>query len=309
MEQQPEEVVVSRSSLVALALVLAASVAAAGPLHDAAGAGDVEEVRRLISEGSDIDEVDRLAGMPLHVAALRGQVEVAQFLISEGASVDEPAGILRSTPLHMAAIGGSREVAALLLAAGADVNARDATLNTALHFAADKGNLPVAELLVAAGADLNLRNQSDVTAIHTAGSAGHFDIVDLLLANGATAPPVAPVSGLLPAGDPERGRRVFIQCEQCHTIAKGGPDERGPNLWGVLERGKARSPSYDRYSLAFARLAGAWNYEDLNAFLAGPRDFVPGTAMEFSGVKDPAERADVILYLRQNGDAPPPLPD
>ena len=190
------------------------------------------QIRRLISEGADVNEVDRVGGMPLHAAALKGQLEVAEVLIAEGASVDEPAGILRATPLHMAAIGGSRDVAALLLAKGADINARDATLNTPLHFAAEIGNMAVTELLIASGADLNARNQNEGTAIDKAGREGHFDaIVDLLVASGFTAPPVEPITGLLHDADPEAGRNLFIQCRQCHTIAKAGADERGPNLW------------------------------------------------------------------------------
>jgi cytochrome c len=300
---------VARSSLVAIALTLAAGWVQAGAIHDAAGAGQVAELRRLISEGADVNEIDRVGGMPLHAAALKGQLEVAEILIAEGASVDEPAGILSATPLHMAAIGGNREVAALLLAEGADINARDATLNTPLHLAAEYGNLAVAELLVASGADLNARDQNDGTAIARAGSEDHFDIVDLLVVSGFIAPPVEPITGLLRDADPETGRKVFIQCRQCHTIAKNDADEIGPNLWGVLERDKAGLSTFDRYSGAFARLKGAWSYEELNAFLASPADYAPGTTMGHLGLKDPAERAAVIVYLRENGDEPRPLPE
>ena len=299
----------ARSSLVAIAFTLAAGWVQAGPIHDAAGAGDVAELRRLISEGADVNEIDRVGGMPLHAAALKGQLEAAAVLIAEGASIDEPSGILRATPLHMAAIGGNRDMAALLLAEGADIDARDATLDTPLHHAAESGNMAVAELLIASGADLNARNQNNTTAIDKAGWEGHFDIVDLLVASGFTGRPVEPITALLRDADPETGRKLFIQCRQCHTIAKAGADERGPNLWGVLERDKAGSPTFDGYSGAFARLKGAWSYEELNAFLASPIDYAPGTTMSRLGLKDPAERAAVIVYLRENGDNPPPMPE
>jgi len=207
---------------------------------------------------------------------------------------------------HRSAHGRDR---ALLLAQGADVDARDDTLKTPLHFAAEYGSIAVAELLVASGADLNARDQNDGTAIDRAGLEDHFDIVDLLVASGFTAPPVEPITGLLRDADPEIGRKVFIQCRQCHTIDKGGADETGPNLWGVMEREKAGSSTFDGYSGAFARLKGAWSYEDLNAFLASPIDYAPGTSMTRLGLKDPAERAAVIVYLRENGDDPPPLPE
>jgi cytochrome c len=294
---------------VAIALTVAAGSVQAGPLHDAAGAGDVGEIRRLISEGADVDEIDWDGGMPLHAAALKGHLEAAEILIAEGASIDSPAGILGATPLHMAAIGGDRDLAALLVAGGADINARDAALNTPLHFAAEFGNLGVAELLIGLGADLNARDQDDGTPIDKAGLEGHFDIVDLLVARGFTAPPVEPITALMRDADPEVGRNVFTRCRQCHTIARDGADGRGPNLWGVLERDKAGSSSFDQYSGAFARLKGAWSYEELNAFLASPTDYAPGTTMSRLGLADPAERAAVIAYLRANGDEPPPLPE
>ena len=53
---------------------------------------------------------------------------------------------------------------------------------------------------------------------------------------------------------------------------------------------------------------GTWTYDDLNVYLYQPRDFVPGTKMSFAGIKDDRERANLIAYLRQETDNPPPLP-
>lgn len=54
---------------------------------------------------------------------------------------------------------------------------------------------------------------------------------------------------------------------------------------------------------------GSWSYDDLNIYLYNPRHFVPGTKMSFAGIKDDKERADLIAYLRQETDNPPPIPD
>ena len=43
--------------------------------------------------------------------------------------------------------------------------------------------------------------------------------------------------------------------------------------------------------------------------LRDPRGWAPGTKMAFAGVKKPADRADVILYLRSLSDNPEPLPE
>ena len=52
----------------------------------------------------------------------------------------------------------------------------------------------------------------------------------------------------------------------------------------------------------------AWTYEALNAFLANPKAYLPGTKMTFAGLKKPEDRANVIAYLRTLSDSPKPLP-
>jgi len=41
--------------------------------------------------------------------------------------------------------------------------------------------------------------------------------------------------------------------------------------------------------------------------LKSPKDYAPGTKMSFA-LKKASDRANVILYLRENNDNPPPLP-
>lgn len=297
-----------RSSLAVIAVLLGTVLAQAGPLHEAAGYGDVDTVRRLLAEGEDIRETGPL-GTPLHVAALKGRLEVAQLLVAEGGEVGTPSGTLEFTPLHMAAHGGDSDVAALLVASGAAIDARNASGNMPLHMAASGGHIAVAETLIASGADLNARNDVDDAPIHFAGESGHFDTVDLLIAHGAKPAPVHPATDLLADADPASGRELFLECAGCHTIARNAPPGIGPNLWGLLEREKASQGGYD-YSRALSRLGGGWSYAELNAFLADPKGFAPGTRMKgVQGVADASDRASLIVYLRANGDSPPPLPE
>jgi cytochrome c2 len=60
---------------------------------------------------------------------------------------------------------------------------------------------------------------------------------------------------------------------------------------------------------AFAEEAQSWDYENLNSFISNPKGVVPGTKMAFAGLKDDAERANVIAYLRTLAESPAPLPD
>ena len=62
------------------------------------------------------------------------------------------------------------------------------------------------------------------------------------------------------------------------------------------------------YSTALAEFGGAWDYQSLNAFLAKPKAYISGTKMNFAGLKKPADRANMIAYLRQQADSQAPLP-
>ena len=127
----------------------------------------------------------------------------------------------------------------------------------------------------------------------------------------ATAAP-APTTELgkrLAAASPEEGAALFNShsCHICHTADKGGPNKVGPNLYDVVGRKVASKEDY-KYSKAFKKLGGEWTYERLDTYLTKPRAFAPGTKMIFVGLKNPEDRAAVIMYLRQQNDNPPPLP-
>ena len=115
------------------------------------------------------------------------------------------------------------------------------------------------------------------------------------------------VAALLAAADAGDGKKVFKKCKACHTADKGGAHRVGPNLWDVVGRAKAGAQGY-RFSGVLAGLGGSWTFADLDAFLAKPRAFAPGTKMTFNGVRKAADRAAVIAYLRSLSDSPKPLP-
>lgn len=116
-----------------------------------------------------------------------------------------------------------------------------------------------------------------------------------------------PIETLLQNASLEKGEASAKKCVACHTFEKGGPNRVGPNLWGIVGRPRASVPGFN-YSAALKGKPGAWTFEDLNKFLAGPAAFAPGTSMTFAGLPRGGERADLIDYMRTRADTPTPRP-
>jgi cytochrome c len=102
---------------------------------------------------------------------------------------------------------------------------------------------------------------------------------------------------LLAAADPGAGEGVFRRCAACHVL-EPGENRAGPYLHGVVGRDIASAQGFN-FSAALQGLDGAWNYESLYGFLLNPRQWAPGTTMNFAGLSSQADRANVIAYLEQ----------
>ena len=63
-----------------------------------------------------------------------------------------------------------------------------------------------------------------------------------------------------------------------------------------------------RASKELAEFGGQWGYEELALFLYKPKEYIKGTKMNFSGLKKVQDRANLVLFLREQSDNPAPLP-
>ncbi len=97
------------------------------------------------------------------------------------------------------------------------------------------------------------------------------------------------------AGDADKGKQVFRQCALCHT-SEAGKNKIGPSLFGVVGRKAGSVPNFS-YSEAMKNSGKVWTPEELDTYLADPRKVVPGTKMIFPGLKNEADRQNVIAYL------------
>lgn len=117
-----------------------------------------------------------------------------------------------------------------------------------------------------------------------------------------------PIMHLMTTADLAKGEKLSKACAACHSFDKGGPHKVGPNLYAMVGAPKAAKSGFE-YSGALDDFGGAWGYEDLNFFLWKPKAYVPGTKMNYNGLKKPADRAALIAWLKTQGSAGFALPN
>jgi cytochrome c len=115
------------------------------------------------------------------------------------------------------------------------------------------------------------------------------------------------VVALVSKASADGGKDTFKRCLQCHTPENGGPNRVGPNLFGIVGRKSGTHAGFP-YSEAMKTHNADWTWEQLATYLHDPRAAIPGNKMAFAGIKDNAELADLLAYLRTLSDSPPPLP-
>ena len=112
-------------------------------------------------------------------------------------------------------------------------------------------------------------------------------VAGLLLAGSATP---------APAADPAAGQQIFkAQCGICHSVV-AGVNGIGPTLFGVVGRSAGGVPGF-QYTADHKKLGVTWDASTLDKYLTNPRAMVPDTTMIYAGLKDDADRANLIAYL------------
>eukprot|EP01036_Dinobryon_divergens_P029330 gene29330-38409_t len=201
-------------------------------LIDAAKRGDVNEVKRLINGGANVNQEDDTdESTALHAASSSGHAEVVDILLKAGAKVDAE-DKERNTPLHNAAANGRADVASLLLKAKADVNGDYWSVRTPLMQAARHGRPETVPILLAAGAfiDFNFEGKTALDMARgppsdTPRGPGHDDVATLLQ---AWMDEKLPLYYAAKAGDAEKVKRLI---DEGADVA-----QRGDYGWTPLHR-------------------------------------------------------------------------
>jgi len=94
-----------------------------------------------------------------------------------------------------------------------------------------------------------------------------------------------------------KGKQSFQgRCSACHTLADASGDIAGPNLWGVFDRVAGSKEGFG-YSDTLIAADFQWSPDQLNAWLADPKGYLPGNIM---GIPEPvpaADRIDLIYFM------------
>ena len=103
-------------------------------------------------------------------------------------------------------------------------------------------------------------------------------------------------SEALASADMTKGKRAFLRCRSCHTLAEGERNKVGPNLYGLFGQPVGIRDDF-KYSQAVQSADFIWTPDKLNEWLIKPKEFLPGTIMNFNGLPKEADRINLIAYL------------
>jgi ankyrin repeat protein len=142
---------------------------------------DVAQVKALIQQGVNVNELDGSGDAPLVMAAYEGHTEIVKLLLEAGADVSAVDPGMQATALHAAAYAGRTEAAKLLIAYKIDID-KQGPYNgyTALHDALWQNHIETAKVIIEAGANLTLKSNQGQTPLEFARSKRLGELVTLM---------------------------------------------------------------------------------------------------------------------------------
>ena len=102
-------------------------------------------------------------------------------------------------------------------------------------------------------------------------------------------------NGVMPEGDPQRGKMAFNKCRTCHYPEQAVGHNNGPSLWNIFGQVAGKQEGFE-YSPVFQEATFTWTPQLLYFWLGNP-EMIPDSQMVFVPFKTDQERADVIAFL------------
>jgi cytochrome c len=102
------------------------------------------------------------------------------------------------------------------------------------------------------------------------------------------------LAGTALAADPPA---AFTPCKACHKV-EAGANGVGPSLFGVVGSKAGTAAAGFKYSPAMTGWGKTWDDASLAAYMANPKEAIPGNKMVFAGVKNPADITALIDYMK-----------
>lgn len=191
------------------------ALAAGAALIEAAAAGRVDEVARLIQTGAPLDAQDAQGRSALLRAVTGDHVSVAKTLLDAGASPNTQAAN-RDTPWLLAGALGRAEIIAAMLPRRPDLSIRNRYGGNALIPACERAHVEAVKLLLTSGIDLDHVNDLGWTCLLEIvilgdGGARHQQVARQVLDAGAN-PSLADKDGVTPlAHARQRGQQAIAR--------------------------------------------------------------------------------------------------
>ncbi|WP_299881156.1 ankyrin repeat domain-containing protein [uncultured Cocleimonas sp.] len=155
------------------------------PLLIAVTENNVDIVKYLVSKGADLTLKNNKGFDALIIAANENHVEIAEYLLEKGADITTTDPRNKRQAIHIAARLGYIGILEVLLNKGVDVNQATANKEMPLHLAVQSLYVPTVKYLVKKGADINAIDRSGKTPLDSARKFGTKRMITYLVKQGA----------------------------------------------------------------------------------------------------------------------------